>query len=89
MRDQWTEQIGERIACAVVAALIGVFLCLAWSVVGYWFPALDLSRWRSLYILFSVPVVCGLAGFLFGDRALEPLKRLAGAVTAWFSGRWW
>jgi hypothetical protein len=61
------EKIAERIACAVVAGLVGLFVCFA---LWIWITP-------ALILFIVIPLACALIGFAAGDRAVEAVKRIA------------
>ena len=62
------ETIGERIACAVVAAVIGIIICFA---LLFW------TESPPLIMFVVIPVACGIAGFVAGDKAVAVFKHIA------------
>jgi hypothetical protein len=62
------ENIGRRIACAVVAAAISVIISFA---LLYWIESPPLA------MFIAIPVACAVAGFVGGDKAVEVFKHIA------------
>ncbi len=62
------EKVGQRIASAVVAVVIGIIICFA---LLYW---LD-SPPMTMFVV--IPIACAIAGFVAGDKAIEVLKHIA------------
>jgi hypothetical protein len=62
------DHIGQRIACGVVAAVIGLIICFG---LAFWIDS------PPLVMYVAVPVACGVAGFVGGDKAVEVFKHIA------------
>jgi hypothetical protein len=62
------EKLGERIACGVVAAVIGIIISFA---LLFWIES------PPVLMFVVIPVACGVAGFVAGDKAVEALRHIA------------
>ena len=62
------EKIAERTACAVVAAAIGLIISFA---LLFWIES------PPLVMFIVIPLACGVAGFVAGDKAVEVFKHIA------------
>jgi hypothetical protein len=65
MREDKSASIAKRIACFIVAAGIGLFISL---MLFFWVEV------TSLAVFTAIPIGCGIAGFIGGDKTLEVLK---------------
>ena len=62
------EKVAERVSCAVVAGVIGLIIS---------FSLLFLTDSPALVMFIVIPVGCGVAGFVAGDKAVEVFKDIA------------
>ena len=66
------DHIAERIASAVICAVLGIIIVLGLVV---WI-AYDIPGWAFVV----VPLGCAVAGFIAGHRAVEVFKEVAGRL---------
>ena len=62
------EKMTERIARAVVAAVIGLIISFT---LPYWLDSPPMA------IFIVIPIACGIVGFVAGDKTIEVLKYIA------------